>query len=180
MRLKSDKYRSGEKALTKKDYEKLLEVIDNIEDELLIKLAIATGIRREDLVHIRIANISLEDQTLTYHEQKKDRERTISITSDIVLLIKKFLKTISKRQLLFSFSGRTAYRHLNTFCVLAGIPERPFHALRATCVKFCQSAGWTPEQVSSLTGDSIRTIEQHYSVPSFDEMREVTSAKPII
>lgn len=180
MRLKSDKYTSGEKALSKKEYEKLISVIDNIEDELLIKLAVTTGIRREDLCDIKISNINFSDELLTFHESKKNTDRSIYLNADVLLLIKKFLKTQSKRATLFSFSGRTAYRHLNYWCQIAGIPERPFHALRATCVKFCQVAGWKPEEVCKLTGDTLRTIQEHYATPSESEMKEAIRGKPII
>lgn len=180
MKLKSERYRSGQKSLSITEYERIMEVIDNIQDELLIKMAVTTGIRREDICAIKINNINLENGTLTYYESKRRRTRTIYLQPSIVLLIKKFLKTIKKRDELFSYTGRTAYRHLNKFCQIAGIPERPFHALRATCVKFCQMKGWTPEQVSELTGDSIRTIQEHYATPSDTEMKEVIRDKPII
>ena len=180
MRLKSDRYKTGEKALTQKEYEQLMSVVDNIEDELLIKLAVSTGIRREDIVKIKISNINLDDGTLIFHEKKKNRDRTIYLPQSIIILTRKFLKTIKKRDNLFSFCGRTAYRHFNHFCGVAGIPERPFHALRATCIKFCQARGWTLEQVSSLTGDTIRVIEEHYSTPTSQEMSDVVRGKPIV
>ena len=143
-------------------------------------MAVSTGLRREDLCSIKIANIDLDNKTLLFHEQKKSRDRSIHLPDPIIILVKKFLKTIPKRETLFSFTGRTAYRHLNYWCTVANIPERPFHALRATCIKFCQAAQWTPEQVSELTGDTIAVIQQHYSTPTYDEMRSVTSEKPII
>lgn len=69
---------------------------------------------------------------------------------------------------------------LQEYCDLAGIERRPFHALRATCVKFCQKNNWTVEQVSKLTGDTIAVIQQHYSTPSNSEMQEVVEMKAII
>jgi len=180
MKLKSDKYKSGEKALSKKEYEKLISVIDNLEDELLIKMAITTGLRREDLCNVKVSNLNLSDGILTFHEQKKGLDRPIYLNPDIIQLITKFLKTQDKRQKLFSFTGRTAYRHLNKWCCVAGIDERPFHALRATCIKFCDNAGWTAQEVSKLTGDSIRVIQEHYQTPSNDEMKEAIQNKRII
>ena len=180
MKLQSSKYKSGEKALSRKEYEKLISVIDNIEDELLIKMAVSTGIRREDLCNIKVSNINLNDGVLTFHEAKKNTDRPIYLNSDVVILIKKFLNTQEKREYLFSFTGRTAYRHLNHWCRVADIPERPFHALRATCVKFCQMVGWQPEQVSKLTGDTIRVIQEHYATPSDGDMKEAVRGKPII
>lgn len=180
MKLQSDRYKSGEKALSRKEYEKLVSVIDNLEDELLIKMAITTGLRREDLCSVKIRNINLNDGILYFHESKKNTDRPIYLNPDILQLIKKFLKTQEKRENLFSFTGRTAYRHLNHWCVVAEIPERPFHALRATCVKFCQAAGWTPSMVSKLTGDTIRVIEEHYATPSDGEMRDAIRERPIL
>ena len=180
MKLKSDKYKSGEKALNRKEYEKLISVIDNLGDELLIKMAVTTGLRREDLCNVKIDNINLDDGLMTFHESKKKKDRPIYLNSDVILLIKKYLKTQPSRIKLFPFSGRTAYRHLNYWCRIAEIPERPFHALRATCVKFCQVAGWKPEEVSKLTGDTIRVIQEHYATPSDGDMRQAVQGKPII
>ena len=180
MKLRSDRYKTGEKALSRKEYDKLVSVIDNLEDELLIKMAITTGLRREDLCNVKVSNLNLSDSILTFHEQKKGLDRSIYLNPDIIQLIRKFLKTQDKRDKLFSFTGRTAYRHLNKWCIVAGINERPFHALRATCVKFCQLAGWTPTEVSKLTGDSIRVIQEHYSTPSDGEMKDAIQNRRII
>lgn len=180
MKLRSEKYKSGEKALTRKEYDKLISCIDNLQDELLIKMAVSTGLRREDICQVRIANIDLENGIMTFYEAKKDKDRPIHLEPAIILLIKKYLKGQAKRDRLFTFAGRTAYNRLNHWCRIAGIPERPFHALRATCVKFSQDAGWTTEQVSKHTGDSIRVIQEHYSTPSEGEMKEIIRSKPII
>lgn len=180
MKLNSDKYRSGEKALTRKEYEKLIGCIDNLQDELLIKLAVSTGLRREDICQVQIGNIDFDNSLLTFREHKKRKDRSIHISPDVLMLIKKYIKTQDKREKLFSFTGRTAYNRLNHWCRIAGIPERPFHALRATCIKFSQVAGWSPEQVSKLTGDTLRVIQEHYLTPSDGEMADVVRTKPII
>ncbi len=158
----------------------LLESAGTIEDEVLLKLAVATGLRRGDITQIKITNVELEHGSITYYEKKKKRMRTVFISKSLTQVIGKFLKTIPKRELLFSFKDRQAYNRLNNLCVLAGIPKRPFHALRATCVKFAQRAGWSPEQVSELTGDTIKVIQMHYATPTIQEMAEVSKDKPII
>lgn len=180
MKITSRGYKSGEKALNRKEYEKLISVIDNLQDELLIKMAVTTGLRREDLCSVKVSNINMSDGVLTFHESKKSCDRPIYLNPDVIMLIKKYMNTQEDREKLFDFTGRTAYRHLNHWCVVAGIPERPFHALRATCVKFCQAAGWTLEEVSKLTGDSIRVIQEHYATPSDGDMKSAVQEKRII
>ena len=177
---RSERYKSGQKALTRKEYEKLIECIADLEDELLIKAAVALCMRREDLVRILIADIDLDNGKLYFYEEKKDVRRPINLPQPLVILITKFLKTIPKRQRLFSFTGRTAYNRFNYWLGIAGLEKRPFHALRATGIKFAHAAGWSDEQISDLTGDKIATIQEHYMTPSSDEMREVTQGKPFI
>lgn len=195
MKLKSDRYTTGQKALTHKEFDKLTEVISDLQDELLVKMGVALAIRREDMCiptkkktskkydprrGIKINNIDLDNHILIFYESKKGKSRPINLPDSIVVLIKKYLKTIPKRENLFSYTGRTAYRRFNHWCMIAQIAERPFHALRATCIKFCRDAGWTDEQVSALTGDSIGVIQQHYRTPTAQEMADVTHQKPII
>jgi len=185
MKLPSDRYKSGEKALTRQEYEKLIAVITDLQDELLIKLAIATGIRREDLCNIKFDDLHIKDSQLVFWESKKSRQRTIDLPDSIIVLVKKFYgsldkESLKKREYLFDFVGRTAYRHFQTWCGVAGINTRPFHALRATCIKFCHASDWSDEQISKLTGDKISTIQEHYMVPSVAEMQAVTQEKAIV
>ncbi len=173
-------YKTGEFALTEKEYDAILDACDSTEDECLIKFTVATGLRRADVVRVERQNI--RNGKVTYSEKKKGgRIREIYIGPKLLQVLSKYEKTIPKEQkLLFRFSERTAYNKLQHLCDIAGISRRPFHALRATCIKRCQKAGWTPEQVVDLTGDTLRVIQEHYAVPSSGEMQEVSKQKEIV
>ena len=173
---------SGELALTRADYEKLLSACTCQEDRVLLMMAVSLGLRRSDIVRIRISNIDLESASLLYHEKKKgNRIRNVPISPKLVQELKILIKNIPIAQkTVFSFKDRQAYNRFQSLCKQAGVPRRPFHALRATCVKFCQAARWTPEQVSRLVGDSIRVIQLHYATPSIGEMSDVVKEKEII
>jgi hypothetical protein len=128
----------------------MLNVCGSFREEILLKGGVAWGLRREDFVKVRIVDI--RETEMTYYEKKKDRIRIVPIGIKLSLLISKYLKTVPKNQkYLFGSSGSTAYRRLQDLCIRAEIPRRPFHALRATCVKFHQAEGWTIEQISELT-----------------------------
>lgn len=177
---KKERYRIGQKAFTRKEFEKLMSAVGSLEDKMLLLIAVNTGLRRRDMTGLEIQNINLNENSVTYYENKKRRTRTIFISNPLSQEIGMYLKTLPKSQrMLFKFGDRTAYNRLNALCRIAGIPQRPFHALRATCIKFCQQAGWTPEEVAELTGDSIRVIQEHYSTPSMTEMRETAERKQI-
>ena len=194
-----NQYTTGEDALTQKEWNKLINVVDNLEDEVMLKLTVTKGFRREDIGHgtikryrktkpvwittgIKVENIRFDDKILIYYESKKDRLRDVPLNEGDITMIKKLLNSRGKQQheYLITYSGRTAYRKLQEYCDKAGIRRRPFHALRSTCTKFCKLADWSDEQVSRLTGDTIAVIQEHYRTPSTAEMSEVARDKPII
>jgi integrase len=190
---KRTRYTTGEKALSATEWEKLQEVIDNLEDEVLFKLAISTGIRREDIGHSKTKNtgIRISDITelpngtgkLKFTEHKKNRIHEVPLSKEMMRLIRLLVNSrdkANKSQFLITYSGRTCHRRLQDYCDKALIPRRPFHALRATCIKFCQKAGWRVEEVAKLTGDTIAVIQEHYSTPSEGEMQEAIEQKAII
>ena len=182
MATQSGNYTVGQDALTPMEYERVCDACSSIEDEALIKFTVATGMRREDVVNVERQNVDLVAGSVTFAEKKKGgRIRTIHIGSRLCTLLTKYLKTVPKDQkMLFDFCGKTAYNKLQDLCDVAGIRRRPFHALRATCVKRCQAAGWSPEQVCKITGDTLRVIQEHYATPSESEMGEVANLKEMI
>ena len=190
---KRTRYTSGEKALSLDEWNLLQPCIDNLEDEVMLKLAVSTGIRREDLGYsakhnsgIRISDITeLPDGTgkMNFLEHKKNRIHEVPLSKEMIRLIKLLINSRTKAvksPFLITYSGRTCHRRLQEYCDKANIPRRPFHALRASCIKLCQKAGWRVEEVAKLTGDTIAVIQEHYSTPSDSEMQEAIKTKAII
>ncbi|MDD5264673.1 MAG: tyrosine-type recombinase/integrase [Candidatus Bipolaricaulis sp.] len=179
--MKQQRYRTGEKALTRKEYDAVLSVCGTLEDRVMLMLAVSLGLRRGDLVRVRVGNVDFKNHQITYLERKKgDRVRAVPIGQKLEQEIRMLIRTIPKGQdTLFSFKDRQAYNRFNSLCEKAGIGSRPFHTLRASCVKFCQAAGWSPEQVAELTGDTIEVIQAHYATPSQAEMAETMRSKEV-
>ena len=179
MHYQTGKYKSGQDALTKLEYEKVLGAIDNFQDELLIRLTVATGMRREDIVGVKVKDINFQESYLSFYEHKKRKIHTVYLPENIILLIQRYLKTIpANQEKLFDLCSKTAYNHFQSACVIAGVKRRPFHALRATCIKFCQANGWSMEQTATHVDDTIRVIQEHYNAPSQAEMKQTTTNKP--
>ncbi len=180
-------YRSGEKTLTPKQVEQLLSCVHDLHDLALLKLAITTGIRREDIVKINTKDIDFEKGILSFHESKKKRIKTVPLMESTIKTLTMWIK-LNKNPALFPprkgkakfLSSKTAYNIYAKYLKLAGLEPRPFHSLRATCVKLCQRAGWSPEQTAELLGDKVSTIQKHYSVPTPEELKEAAKEKPIL
>ena len=178
---------SGEKALTKSQVEKLLSAVTDINDLALFKLAISTGIRREDIVRIRTADVDTLEQTITFFEGKKNANHIVPVSRGVMNTIGMSMNAQRDKWLFPSnrgtkghISGKTAYNKLHFYMERAGIPKKPFHALRATCAKLCQANGWPVERTAKLLNDTIKTIQGHYTTPSNEEMKEIAEEKAIL
>lgn len=198
--LRHGKGRSARLALNPDELGRLWSVIDSLEADVLLHLAVCCGFRRLDLVSLEVSNLpascfgdgEVVGGEIKFFEQKKRRNWSVAVPKDMVILIRKWLATIKAKKSRYVFpahrgaghlSDRQAWNILNKYLEKAGItkPEevRPFHSLRATFVKTAQRNGWSVAQVCRQTGDSTRVIEEIYSMPSDAEMGAQAESRPV-
>jgi len=183
-----EKYKTGQKALTPSQVKQLLSVVDNLMDEVLLKVAVSTGIRRYDVSKIMLDNINYDECYIEFAEKKKGgRIKRTYLSQDVMNTISKWVKMKPKgNKYLFPgrgpkpISDKTAYNILQKYLARAGLPPRPFHALRATAYKIAQKNGWTTRQAAEHIGDSTKVAEEHYGTPSTEEMKDRAINNPII
>ena len=182
--------KTGEYALTEGQVNKLLSMVGRLDHEVLLRIAIELGLRRADIVSIEQANINLDKKWLVFVEHKKQNKlHWVPLSDSLCKLLEQYLHIVGwrKNKWLFPSShnprkhinDKTAWNILNMYLLKANLPQRPFHALRATCIKLCQRKGWSIEQVMKLTNDTFRTIKEHYDIPGEEEMLEVAKEKPL-
>lgn len=169
---KSKPYRSN--SLTIDEQERLLSVTESFEDLTLFRLALSTGLRREDCASVEIGNIDLDNRQLKFWESKKRRWWTVPLTVECCQEIRRLINTYPNgRKKLFDFTGRTAYNRLQKYLERAGIKkEISFHDLRRSFVKTAKKKGLSPKAVSQITGDTLSTIEQSYANLDIEELKE--------
>jgi integrase len=180
--IQRERYKSGEKALTPKEVEQFLAVITDIRDLALFQVAITAGVRRDDIVNISKKDIDLKEQTLAFREKKKKRIHTVYLPAKVLTTIQMVFNAYphEKDSRLFPISSKTAYNKFQEYLVRAGLEKRPFHSLRATCIKLCQAKGWSETKTAALVGDRVTTIQEHYLTPSKAEMKEITKEAGIL
>lgn len=183
-------YRTGEFALTPTNVDRFFEYVSDLHRLGLFQLAISGGIRREDIVAIKNDDIDVIGKKVSFNESKKKRIKTIPVSTTMINTLQMVMKINKQTNAVYLFprkkdskkhiSGRTAYNWFQEQLTLAGLKKRPFHALRATCVKQCQAKGWTITQTAELIGDTINVVQKHYAAPSDDEMSALAEEKAII
>lgn len=159
-------------SLTFEELAAILSQCDTLEDECLVKLAVTTGIRREDIVKIEVMNINLDRGTIVFWEEKKDRPWMVALEPDMVKTLRQYLNTLPNgEKYLFSFTGRTAYNKFQGLCKVAGISKHlSFHALRRSFIRLSKQLGRDIRFVMDQTGDSARVIMDEYEGYTPDEM----------
>lgn len=188
MKVTKDQYKTGEHSLTAKEAKKLVDTCEDFTEKMLLKTALVTGIRRNDISKLSWNNIDWEERSITFYESKKRRTHKVYINDEFLAELKQLKSTQDKEYYLFPgrseqrygkghISSRSCYDVLQRNLERAGLRKRPFHSLRATCVKLCQEKGWSVEQSAKHIGDTVSVVQRHYTTPSIDEMRLVASEK---
>ena len=185
----TDVRHAGSVALTPDEVRWLLAPIDRLEDRALLELAVTTGIRREDLVAIPLEGLDLDSGFLTFYEAKKRRTRRLPLDATALVTLRSYVRTLPKGgRWLFPSSrlagrhqtGRLAWNVLNQWLDVAGLPRRPFHALRATAYKLAKARGWSVEQAAALLGDTIRVAMEFYGIATPGELLQISREKPLL
>jgi integrase len=179
-------------ALSDVEIQRCLAKCDTLEKELVIKLGVFYGFRRDDMCKLEISNIDFNNRRIRYWEEKKDKTREVPMSDEIALLITKYLATLP-RNAKYLFSSRfadktktgsepigsaTMYRLFQEILKDAGIAppigktSRPFHALRGTCVKAWKRKGMDIAHIAEILGDEIETVQLHYGKATTNEVEE--------
>jgi integrase/recombinase XerD len=174
--------------LTIDEFHKLLEALetkyDNLQrksirnlqikdrNNLLLKMLWVTAGRVSDVLHIRAEDIDFHNLTIKFYVNKRDKWHTISIDSDIALLISNYIRTWKVEGALFGgFGGKKdtvsrQYVHM-MLKELSDIAEiRPVHAhlFRHGLAMYLLSCGVPMEVISfRLHHSSTVTTAQYYA-----------------
>lgn len=182
------RYTTGKDALSPEQVRRVLGSCERLEQKALLALALSTGMRRSDVVAVETQNVEWQGEPpnrvarVTFWENKKGRWWQSWVVSDLSQPLRLHMESLPRKcRWVFPspggrsesghISSKTAYNWFQEALEVAGIESRPFHALRATCIKLCKARGWSIEQTMEQTGDSWRTIQEHYTTPSDEEMR---------
>ncbi len=162
-------------SLTFSEVQQLIDVCETLEEKALIEIAVATGIRRSDIVKIEINRIDLQNHKIVFWEEKKDRLWMVSLPPELVQILKMYIRSLPRDQrYIFQFSGRTAYNKLQMVLMRTNIRKHiPFHALRRTYIRLSKSMGRDTSFVMDQTGDTARVILEEYEGYTTDEMVEM-------
>ena len=158
---------------------------EGIRDKLIIDLFYTTGIRRSELINLKIANISLSSGTIKVLG-KRNKERIIPILPVISQNIKNYLlerahlESITDADYLFlmlkgiKLNDSFVYRLINNyFSTVSEKVKKSPHILRHTFATHLLNNGADLNSVKELLGHSSLASTQIYTHSSLAELKKV-------
>jgi integrase/recombinase XerC len=161
------------------------EGFEGIRDKLMIDLFYSTGIRRTELIHLKMLNIDLSNATLKVLG-KRNKERILpllpSIASQIKLYLteRAYLERITDNDIFFltlkgvKMNDSLVYRLINNYfsAVSEKVKKSP-HILRHTFATHLLNNGADLNSVKELLGHSSLASTQIYTQSSLFELKKV-------
>lgn len=158
---------------------------DGIRDKLIIDLFYTTGIRRSELINLKIQNIDLSNNTLKVLG-KRNKERILPIIPIVSIQIKKYLseraqiESIKDLDYFFlllkgvKLNDSFVYRLINYyFSTVSEKVKKSPHILRHTFATHMLNNGADLNSVKELLGHSSLASTQVYTHNSLSELKRV-------
>ncbi|MBO6606037.1 tyrosine-type recombinase/integrase [Psychroserpens sp.] len=158
---------------------------EGLRNRLIIELFYATGIRRIELVNLKLSNIDLANKTLKVLG-KRNKERFIPLIDTVILSIKAYLEERNKLEIIkdasFVFLTKKGvkiyeslvYRIINDyFSKVSSKVKRSPHILRHSFATHLLNHGANLNAVKELLGHSSLAATQVYTHNSIAELKKV-------
>ena len=160
---------------------------ESVRDMLIIELLYATGMRRAELIDLRLENVDLNSGVLKVLG-KRNKERIIPLLPELTLKIRRYL--VCRKEIIINRSGdyllllkngnkiyeTFVYRVINNYFSRASskVKKSP-HVLRHTFATHLLSQGADLNSVKELLGHSSLASTQVYTHNSISELKKVHS-----
>ncbi|MRI00410.1 tyrosine-type recombinase/integrase [Kriegella sp. EG-1] len=161
------------------------ESFEGVRDNLIIELLYATGMRRAELVNLKVSNVDLNNRMVKVLG-KRNKERLIPLLPKTIVLFNKYLKERESLEIIndhpyifLSNSGNKVYgtlvyRVINYYLskVSSKVKRSP-HILRHTFATHLLNKGADLNSVKELLGHSSLASTQIYTHNSISELKKI-------
>ena len=141
-----------ERRLLNGEWERLLEAARRCRNpwiEPIMRLALATGMRRGELLTIEDKQIDFERRSLLIKETKNGTSRTIPLTREAISILEKLPRGQGRKFPITGNAFRLAWEHLRD---RADLGDLHFHDLRHEAISRFFELGLNPPEVALISG----------------------------
>ncbi|HRK00987.1 MAG TPA: site-specific integrase, partial [Ignavibacteria bacterium] len=152
---------------TKEDFKKLIEVTTMQKYKDLFTFAVLTGLRMNELIHLKSDQINVENKLIKVlsdvsHRTKTGRTRYVELNSLLLPIVHRLKE---KEYPFAEFNKWMLKDAMNRYIRKAQINKRySFKSFRSTCGKWLLDEGVNIKYISQMLGhSSVVTTEKHYA-----------------
>ena len=174
------KYNPLPKVLAMEEVAKIINALDNVKHKTMLSLIYSAGLRRSELLNMRIEHIDSKRMQLTIKKSKGGKDRITPLSETILELLRQYYQEYKPKDYLFEgqsgeqYSERSLALVLKKACHLAGIKKQVnLHMLRHSYATHLLESGTDLRYIQELLGHkSSRTTEiyTHVSQKSINKI----------
>ncbi len=135
----------------------------------VIGTALATGLRRQELLSLRVKDIDFDQGTLVVQSGKSQKaRRVLPLGGEVLAVLRGWVvaERLEPNDRLFPVSKRTLRRAWEQIRTEAGLEDVRFHDLRHSYAVWCAKSGMPLVELQQRLGHAMITMTQRYAVYS--------------
>lgn len=175
------KYNSLPKVLALEEVTAIINSLENLKHKCMISLIYSAGLRRSELLAMRIKNVDSKRMELFITHSKGRKDRVVPLSQTVLQMLREYYKTYKPKDYLFEgqagdqYSERSLALVLKKACEKAGIKKQVnLHMLRHSYATHLLETGTDLRYIQELLGHkSSRTTEiyTHVSQRSLNKIK---------
>ncbi len=169
--------------LPKEIVKKILQAHQNIKHRAMLSLIYACGLRKGELLNLKIEDIDSKRGLLRVNQGKGGKDRVVPISEKMIGLLREYYLYEKPKEYLFEgarigqqYSGKSLENVLNQAVKKAGIPERPtLHWLRHSYATHLLESGTDLRYIQELLGHRSSKTTEIYTHVSTKSLQNIKS-----
>lgn len=176
------RYNPLPKVLAIEEISKIINALDNIKHKCMISLIYSAGLRRSELLNMKINHIDSKRMELFIEHSKGRKDRVVPLSSTVLQLLRSYYKAYQPKDFLFegqsgeNYSERSLALVLKSACQKAGIKKHVnLHMLRHSYATHLLETGTDLRYIQELLGHKSSRTTEIYTHVSQRALNKITS-----
>ena len=176
------RYNPLPKVLEMEEVAAIINALTNIKHKCMLSLIYASGLRRSELLNLKIIDIDSKRMQILIKKAKGGKDRIVPLSETGLLLLRKYYKDYRPKNYLFEGQNNHQYNErslalvLKRGCVLAGIKKVVnLHMLRHSYATHLLEAGTDLRYIQVLLGHKSSKTTEIYTHVSQKSINKITS-----
>ncbi len=176
------RYNPLPKVLAKEEIAEIINALDNLKHKCMISLIYSAGLRRSELLNMKIADIDSKRMEIRITNAKGRKDRICPLSTTVLNLLRNYFPKYKPKEYLFEgqdggqYSERSLALVLKRGCALAGIKKDVnLHMLRHSYATHLLESGTDLRYIQELLGHKSSRTTEIYTHVSKKSLKAIIS-----